>query len=726
MMPAVNSPASVLAPAGPVARLLGDAFEPRPEQSRMAQAVAEAMERRSHLLVEAGTGVGKSFAYLVPAVLRILEKGERVVVATNTISLQEQLMGKDIPMLVKALDAPAPAGPPGVTIEGQPPAGDAPQRHPLTPALVKGRGNYVSVRRLRLASSRQDRLFADPAARRTLHAIEDWAYTTTDGTLSTLPPIERAGVWTSVQSDSGNCMGRKCPNYDQCFYQRARRDMERANLLICNHALFFSDLALRAQDAGFLPAYDHLVLDEAHAIEDAAAEHFGVHLAEGRVHHLLSTLYSPRAGKGYLPHLSLGVGDAGSIERATALVEQAADAANRFFESVSDLLRDDGAAPWTKHGGPPREGASRRVRAPGAVANVLTPVMRELSLRLRSLREQATGDADRYELSGFALRAESIALDAEVLVSQSLPGYVYWAEAGADDAGPSRRARPRRVTLACSPVEVAPLLKERLFTQPFSVVLTSATLATRAVKPDETRESGETAFSHTLARLGCDGAATLQLGSPFDYASQVRVYIEPGAGGRPDPGFIDSPPPRLSPTADAILRHVRATRGGAFVLFTSYSSLNAAAAELAGPLAAEGFPLLAQGRDGPRSLILQRFRENNRSVLLGAASFWQGVDVRGDALRNVILVKLPFEPPDRPLTQARNELIESRGGNPFMEDSLPRAVIRFKQGFGRLIRSRSDRGRVVVLDPRILTARYGRYFLAALPEGVPIETEGGQ
>lgn len=667
---------------------MGSGFEFRPEQQRMALAVAEAMERRGHLLVEAGTGVGKSFAYLVPAILRCLGRGERVVVATHTISLQEQLVEKDIPVLREVLAAEAKED--GTV---------------LRPILVKGRGNYVSVRRLRLASERQDRLFADAAARRSLHVIEDWAYTTTDGTLSSLPPLERAGVWDRVQSDSGNCMGRKCPTYDQCFFQKARAGLEEANLLICNHALFFSDLALRAQDVGFLPKYDHVILDEAHMVEEVAAEHFGVSLAEGRVQHLLTTLCHPRTGKGYLPQLSLAVGESGVLERALVLVDQAAFAARAFFDDLAGLLRTEGGS-WTQDAG--RESLCKRIREPGVVANVLTPALRELSLRLSGLKDAVKNDADRYELTAYAQRAEMIAAEAATLVSQSLPECAYWVEAGGGDES---RGFSRRMTFACAPIDVGPILRERLFRQEHSVTLTSATLATRRVKPGESTERSETAFAHAMGRLGCEGASTLQLGSPFDFATQVRVIVQPlGAQGG-----------RLSPLSRAVLRHVEETQGGAFVLFTSFSALNRCASELAGPLAASGLPLLAHGRDGSRTAMLQRFREDERSVLLGAASFWQGVDVRGRGLRNVIITKLPFDPPDRPLTQARYELIESRGGNPFMEDSLPRAVIRFLQGFGRLIRGRSDTGRVVVLDDRVRTARYGKYFLEALPAGVRVE-----
>lgn len=673
----------------------------------MAEGVARAMETRTHLLVEAGTGVGKSFAYLVPAILRCIERNEKIVIATNTISLQEQLIEKDIPLLSALLTEPV--GPAGV------PA--------LRPVLVKGRGNYVSIRRLKLASQRQDRLFADATARRSLHVIEDWATTTRDGTVSTLPSLERPGIWDKVQSDSGNCMGRKCPTYKQCFYQAARAKIDGANLFITNHALFFADLNLRAQDAGILPDYDHVILDEAHAVEETASEHFGVSLAEGRVMHLLTSLAHPRTGKGYLPHLSLSV-DSDAMAAAVRCVDAAMLATRAFFDELRGLTQSassGGDAPWTHREAEPR---SVRVRAAGAVTNILTPAMRDLSLRLKSLRDAVKTDEDRFELNAYAIRTEGTAVAAETLVSQTLLGYAYWVETEND-----REERfGTRATHACAPVEVAAILRERLFRQKCSVVLTSATLATRSVRDDEAPEKAETAFAHIISRLGCEGARALQLGSPFDYARQMKVYIESGGGQKWQSGKVtewqsdDGMDGResLSPLSAVILKHIEATQGGAFVLFTSFSALNKCASELAGPLSVRGYPMLAQGRDGSRTTILQRFRESNKSVLLGAASFWQGVDVRGDALRNVIIAKLPFDPPDRPLTQARYELIEAKGGNPFMEDSLPRAVIKFKQGIGRLIRSKTDTGRVVILDERVKTARYGRLFLAALPEGARI------
>lgn len=677
----------LLEAGGPIAEALGGRYEPRQEQLQMADAVQRTMENRAHLLAEAGTGVGKSFAYLVPAMVRAICFGERVVVSTHTIALQEQLIARDIPLLERVLQ-PVLLAQPG-------------SRSELHACLVKGRGNYLSIRRLELAVKRRLKLFGDEPSRRSLGTIEQWAYSTTDGTLSTLPTLEKPGVWDRVQSDSGNCMGRKCPRYSQCFYQNARRDMERANLLVTNHALFFSDLALRARGTGFLPRYDHVVLDEAHTVEEVAADHFGLSLTEGRVMHLLGVLLNSRTNKGYLTNLELS--DDRPVLAAADAVHEAELAAREFFGSLGVVAADHAA----------EGGATRRVREPEVVGNSLTPAFDALAGRLKRLKEALPEgplyEPDKFELNSYAIRAGEIARAAQALIDQSLQGCVYWIDATQSSTG---RAR---VALTCAPVDVGPILAEQLFGRDYSVCLTSATLATSS-------RQGDAGFEHALERLGAHGASTLRLGSPFDYASQVRLIVDERVG-TPGRGIERAYEDRLSA---AIVEHVSGTGGGAFVLFTSHRLLRAMARACRDPLARLGINVHAQEADGSRAAILERFREDPRAALFGAASFWQGVDVPGDALRNVVITRLPFDPPDRPLAEARAERLKTMGKDPFREDSLPRAVIRFKQGFGRLIRSASDRGQVVVLDPRLVTARYGSAFIKAMPPGVPMERFEGE
>ncbi len=561
--------------------------------------------------------------------------------------------------------------------------------------LVKGRGNYVSLRRLELAGKRELKLFTKNQEREALHDLEDWAYETRDGSRSSLPAPAPPAVWDQVRSDSNNCMGRKCPSYGKCFYQAARRRMENADLLICNHALFFSDLALRSRGNAFLPDYDHVIFDEAHRIEDVAAEHFGLSISEARTLHLLKLLYSDRRGRaprGFLTTLKVKSDGEKIIEKAIHQSQAARESSRILFDNLEQ---------WSQRHGPP----NGRIRTPGVVPNSLSECFRGLEKTLRLLRAEAVEEQDKLELHSFAARALEIAEHTRILLDHQVEGCVYFLE-GADQRSPKSNARSRfrNLTLKCNAIAVDQILGEALFKQKISITLTSATLTTTPSN-----------FKHLTNGLGIEEAKTLQLGSPFDHASQMRVLVDPHL---PPPGNRDSET-HLIPRLDQL---VRETEGGAFILFTSFALLNRMADQLRESFENAGFTVLTQGRDGPPGVLLKQFRKEDNAVLFGTSSFWQGVDVKGRSLRQVIITRLPFDVPDQPLIEARLERIRENGGNPFMEDQVPRAILKFRQGIGRLIRSSQDVGLISILDSRVVTKSYGKLFQKALPEGVSIES----
>jgi ATP-dependent DNA helicase DinG len=627
-------------------------FEQRPQQQAMAAAIARALEEERHLVVEAGTGVGKSLAYLAPAVLFALEQKKKAIISTHTINLQEQLLYKDIPILKKVLPDEFEA------------------------ALMKGRQNYLCPRRLERALQQQNELFTGPEQNE-LMRIADWAVRTTDGTLSDLSFEPEAKVWTQVCSEAHICTKKVCGQNDRCFYQRARRRLLAADLLVMNHTLLFMLLAsveqMEERESGFIFPNDFLILDEAHTVEQTASRHIGIGVSQYGLRVAVQRLYNARTKKG----LFTVTRDADGVRLAAETVEEV----DRFFEAIG--ARCDF-----------RKGREFRVRAPEMVADTLTGRLIALQARVADVVKRQDDELLKSELQDLGRRVADARRGIAAFLEQSARAHVYWIERTGKLA--------QFLTLNAAPVDMAPVLRRMLFRDGCSCIMTSATLGV-----------GRKDLAYFRNRVGAGEAEPLQLGSPFNFQRQMKMFLVRKIPDPRDPGYEEA-------LAHWIKHFVARTDGHAFVLFTNYRLMQQLAGETEGFCAEHDLNLLVQGAGMPRTKLLEQFKSTPRSVLFGTDSFWMGVDVPGDALRNVIITRLPFAVPDHPLIEAKLEMIEACGGDAFSEYSLPEAILKLRQGVGRLIRTKSDQGMIVILDNRIVTKPYGRAFMAALPK-CPVE-----
>jgi ATP-dependent DNA helicase DinG len=638
------------AEAGPLSKAKN--FEFRLQQQEMAAAVANALEEERHLVIEAGTGVGKSLAYLTPAILLAIEQHKKAIVSTHTINLQEQLLYKDIPILKKILPVEFDA------------------------ALMKGRQNYLCPRRLERALQQANELFTGPEQNE-LNWLAEWARTTRDGSLSDLSVEPDPKVWIQVCSEAHICTQKTCGQDSRCFYQQARKRLLAADVLVINHTLLFilliSPEVQEERESGFIFPNDFLILDEAHTVERVASRQIGLGVSQYGLRSTIQRLYNARTRKG----LFTVTRDAEGVRLAVELV----DNAEKFFAAVESKCDF-------------KKGREFRVRDADLVPDTITSRLTTLQARIAEVVKRTDDEFLKAELQEYGRRIRDARKGVGDFLEQSRREHVYWVERTGKAA--------QYLTLNAAPIDIAPTLRSMIFRDNCSCIMTSATLSV-----------GRSDLAYFRRRIGADEVAPALLGSPFNFQKQMRMFI-----------VKKMPDPRDAKYEGAlehwIAHFVEKTDGRSFVLFTSHRGMQQVAERMTQFVSEKKFNLLVQGGGAPRGKLLDQFKTTPRSVLFGTDSFWMGVDVPGEALSNVIITRLPFAVPDHPLIEAKLELIEERGGDPFTEYSLPEAILKLRQGVGRLIRTKSDHGIIVILDSRILTRPYGRAFMQALPK-CPVE-----
>lgn len=634
---------SILNQNGIIAQKLQN-YEFRPQQLQMAKAIAEAIETDRHLIVEAGTGIGKSLAYLVPFAIYTVKNDKKVVVSTNTKTLQNQLYLKDLPFLKKSL---------GIAFNY---------------VLCLGSENYICLRRLN--SEHTYELFEGDTQFKELEKVLEWSTKTESGLKSDLEFIPKHDVWENLCRDPDQCLGKKCLHKEKCFYRKAKTQEKKAHVLVTNHSLFFTNLA---SGGNVLPSFNAVIFDEAQTLEDVATSYLGVEVSNTKMKYLFDSIYNPKTQKGLLVKFrNLNKQTSKDIEKRLLEATQASDQffyeINKIFGTISD---------------------SKRIRTKNIVFNFLEEPLKYLSSSLSELLDHIKNEEDAILVTSYLKKINKTTISLSFILNHDRDDYVYWIEI-------SRKRRGIRYSLFAAPIEIAEELDKQLFSQIKPIILTSATLATK------------NNFKFIKKRLGLKDCNEQLLDSPFDYSKNVLLYLAKK---------IEDPNDKFELFQTQVFEHVKKIidimKGRIFILFTSYRMLNTIFEKLVSVYT--DINLLRQG-DKPRYELIKNFKQCMNSILLGTSTFWQGVDIPGKSLECVIITKLPFAVPDDPITEARLELIEYKGGKPFPEYQVPQAIMMFKQGFGRLVRTKTDRGVVAVLDPRINTRGYGRSFIKALPK----------
>lgn len=628
----------------------GPAYEPRPQQVEMAHCVATAFEERHNLCIEAPTGVGKSFAYLVPAVYFAKQNDYPVIISTETISLQEQLISKDIPLIRELLDLE------------------------FSAVLAKGRGNYLCRRRLSMLSGQHgsDYLPLD-SLKPQVEDIAILAEGMANATRSDFDFEIDSRIWDGICCEMGNCAGPKCHFYRGCFYWKERRAWEKADIIVANHALLFTDLKIKSFDeaeTSLLPPYGAVIFDEAHLLEDCAANHLGIRVSSIGLKFLLNKLFDPERQRGVLLRSGEDCLD------MRAFVADVHTAAEKFFNAINDSMME-------------KQKEEIRLFEPGFVQDSLSVPMGNLEKILRDFIKIQEDDDFKQELTALLQKCSAYHSEIFDFINMERDRHVYWIE--------KKNSNRDNIVLNAAPLNVNIMLQDLMFAKDFPVVLTSATLSVDG-KLDYFRE-----------RTGFMNGPEVSLGSPFDYKKQVQLYASRKIPQPNEEGYEDA-------IREQVRYFINATHGKAFVLFTSYYLLQQTADALRDFFEDKGIKLLVQGEGKNRTAMLNEFRADIDSVIFGTSSFWMGVDVPGESLSNVIITKLPFAVPTHPLVQARAEQIEESGKSSFMHYQLPEAVLKFKQGIGRLIRSKQDTGIIVILDSRVITKHYGKMFINSIPE----------